>query len=601
MAMKLGKMGAAALLLALLLPSAAFPVMASGYQEHTRSLHVSLPMYDVTGQDGLDQVQIPGGSMLNEIGRPVVPIYSYTVLMLAGERVQSIAISEKSGFTNATGLILPIFEANATVGGTISAPGGSSDGWFPEPELSWETWENANGTSTIAITLYPFRYNANTTQSSYCSQYALGVTYIVTSALITGISSDKHAFDPGEAVALEVGIENQGPSGDFVVGAAILRAGSLEAVDALPLRTVQDLQGESSLQMVWDSSGIEPGDYVAVVEMNDTEGHWLSAASLQLRVGIPAVEVIGFSATPQHFEIGDTVVVEVTARNTGSDDVSGSCMVQIRDDDDLVQHFQINYTGLKPHQQRTFLATWDTSNATEDKVYTVLAYFCYEGLTTNAESCTISTNQLPVPNISSSPSSAWTWLNVTFSASASYDPDGEITTLSWDFGDFTSSSGANVTHAYPLPGNYSVTLTAVDNKGGEGQTSSRIEVARGYYLNVTSNIGAAMAGGGRFPEGAVVQASAPDEVAANGTMGMLGSKYVFKQWTGASNSTDSTVSVIIGYETSHYGLVAIYEEQGSIIMFAILAVVILVALAVALLLFRSKGRGKAEGSGLHRT
>lgn len=600
MALKPWKMCfAAALLLTLLIPSGAFPAVLGGYEEHTRKLHVSLPMYDVTNQGGLDHVQIPGGSVLNEIGRPVVPIYSYTVLMLAGERVQSVVISEKSGFTNATGLILPVFEANTTAGGTVPTPGGSPDGWFPELELSWETWENSNGSSTIAITLYPFRYKANTTESSYSSQYALDVTYIVTSAAITGISSGKSAFDPGEAVPLEVGMENLGASGDFVVGVTILKSGTLETVDALPLRTVQGLQGASSLRIEWTGTGIEPGDYVAVAEMNDTEGHWLSTASLQFTIGIPAVEVIGFSATPQHFEIGDDVVVEVTARNTGSVEVSGSCIAQIRDGDGLVQHFQINYTGLKPRQQRTFLATWDTSNATEDRVYTALAYVLFNGLATGAESCALSTNQMPVPVLSFSPASVWTGLNITFTAAASYDPDGEISSYAWDFGDFASSNGANASHAYALPGNYSVTLTAVDSKGGEGQTSVGIQVVKGYYLNVTSNIGVAVAGGGLFPEGAVVQASAPAEVPASGIMGTLGSKHVFKQWTGASNSTESTVSVTVGYETSHYGLVAVYQEESGIIMFAILAIVILVALVVAFMIFRLRVQGKA-GRGGHR-
>jgi hypothetical protein len=81
-------------------------------------------------------------------------------------------------------------------------------------------------------------------------------------------------------------------------------------------------------------------------------------------------------------------------------------------------------------------------------------------------------------------------------------------------------------------------------------------------------------------------------------MGTLGSRYVFKQWTGAINSTDSTVSVTVGYETSHYGLVAVYQEQGGIIMFAILAIAILAVLAVAFLFFRLRGRGKAGGGGL---
>jgi PKD repeat protein len=52
-----------------------------------------------------------------------------------------------------------------------------------------------------------------------------------------------------------------------------------------------------------------------------------------------------------------------------------------------------------------------------------------------------------------------------FNATESYDPDGIITAYLWDFGDNTNTSGAIVEHAYAAEGNYTVTLTVVDDDG----------------------------------------------------------------------------------------------------------------------------------------
>jgi len=53
-------------------------------------------------------------------------------------------------------------------------------------------------------------------------------------------------------------------------------------------------------------------------------------------------------------------------------------------------------------------------------------------------------------------------LNVIFT-DISEDPDGDIITRYWDFGDDNSSSIANPTHSYQKEGSYTVTMTVTDN------------------------------------------------------------------------------------------------------------------------------------------
>jgi len=59
---------------------------------------------------------------------------------------------------------------------------------------------------------------------------------------------------------------------------------------------------------------------------------------------------------------------------------------------------------------------------------------------------------------------------VTFDASKSYDPDGEIAEYRWDFGDGTVAMGMRVDHVFPERTTYLVTLTIIDDEGAENKT-----------------------------------------------------------------------------------------------------------------------------------
>jgi len=61
---------------------------------------------------------------------------------------------------------------------------------------------------------------------------------------------------------------------------------------------------------------------------------------------------------------------------------------------------------------------------------------------------------------------------ITFDASASFDPDGNITSYSWNFGDGTDATGIMVNHAYEHDGTYTVTLTVTDDDGGTASKSA---------------------------------------------------------------------------------------------------------------------------------
>jgi PKD repeat protein len=63
-----------------------------------------------------------------------------------------------------------------------------------------------------------------------------------------------------------------------------------------------------------------------------------------------------------------------------------------------------------------------------------------------------------------------------FSGSESTDSDGSIESYEWDFGDDTTSTQVAPTHTYAESGNYTVTLTVTDNRGGKSTSTVSAEV-----------------------------------------------------------------------------------------------------------------------------
>jgi PKD repeat protein len=63
-----------------------------------------------------------------------------------------------------------------------------------------------------------------------------------------------------------------------------------------------------------------------------------------------------------------------------------------------------------------------------------------------------------------------------FTGSESSDPDGEIVSYVWDFGDQNTGTGEVVEYCYAEPGNYAVTLTVTDDEGATDSASLDVSV-----------------------------------------------------------------------------------------------------------------------------
>lgn len=105
-------------------------------------------------------------------------------------------------------------------------------------------------------------------------------------------------------------------------------------------------------------------------------------------------------------------------------------------------------------------------------------------------------NKPPVANATASPLSGSAPLEVAFDGSGSEDPDGEIVSYVWDFGDGHTESNVTATHIYQADGTFQATLTVTDDRA-EQDTSAPIEIKvdpGSNYVNAPTNLTAVAEG-----------------------------------------------------------------------------------------------------------
>ncbi len=85
-------------------------------------------------------------------------------------------------------------------------------------------------------------------------------------------------------------------------------------------------------------------------------------------------------------------------------------------------------------------------------------------------------NEPPIASFQSSPDSVDVGRLVTFNASASSDPDGELVAYRWDFGDGGEAEGLSSRRVYAGAGEYNVTLTVEDDMGATASVTNKVVV-----------------------------------------------------------------------------------------------------------------------------
>jgi thermitase len=131
--------------------------------------------------------------------------------------------------------------------------------------------------------------------------------------------------------------------------------------------------------------------------------------------------------------------------------------------------------SLTPDQVESFIfgACKDLGETGEDNIY---GHGLVNAAGTLALAGGFSENYAPVAHMTIFPETGRAPLEVAVNAEQSYDPDGEIITYRWNFGDGATASGINATNTYKMEGPYTLTLTVTDNMGAVSTKTAQVKV-----------------------------------------------------------------------------------------------------------------------------
>jgi hypothetical protein len=118
---------------------------------------------------------------------------------------------------------------------------------------------------------------------------------------------------------------------------------------------------------------------------------------------------------------------------------------------------------------------WTTYKTTVDAVEAISGYDVLAALPDRIERIVESGTRAPVAAIGG-PYTGIEGSSVPLSAAGSSDPDGDVLTYAWDFGDGTTGTGVSPTHTYADNGNYIVKVTVSDPYGVESTATTSVVV-----------------------------------------------------------------------------------------------------------------------------
>jgi hypothetical protein len=307
-------------------------------------------------------------------------------------KVQDVVLSDRSELVTDSGLNIPMTPQILVPSNFEFVPySGPFDGWFPQQNYRWETLENPDGSSTLTIIMYPFFYDPSTTDIRFYKNYSFDIHYAFSELTTVGLSTDKQAYRPGEPVTVRIEVENSGEAQDIIFDAVIKRYGTEEIIDGLSLWNLEDLAGKASFSAQWESHGLDEGYYAVEVNLTDAGGNMLGRKTAVFELGISAGEISEFTASPQHFDIGDLINISLAFRNSGTADVTGTAMIKIQDaTGETIKALNYDIPDLKPENEIGFDDVWETSGIAEG-TYRIVACVLYDDKATNLKTLIVST------------------------------------------------------------------------------------------------------------------------------------------------------------------------------------------------------------------
>jgi hypothetical protein len=563
-------------------------VSSSSQVEASPLIDVAIPDYEVHRINGEDFIELPGGDDYFNIDMPLVPCWRIFQDYPKGCQIQDVRLKYKSEPIVESGLNVPKAVLTTPNGEALHVIRQSENtGWWPGPDFEWTMIQNPES-STLAITVFPFQYNAETAESKFYKSFQFDVIYTYSNVEITKLATDKSRYQTGEPAHIDIELRNIGSEKqDVVVNVVVKDVRKNKVVGGLMLRTLENLEGDASYSTVLETTGYEPGDYELNVELRDKEGYLLDKKIENIRVGTSSGEVKSLDV-PESFKTGDEVKISMSFQNTGNINITGNAVIRIYDSQgNTVDEFEHEITDLNPLKTSTFTDTWDTDRTTNE-TYKIIGYVLYEGDST-------------VPTVKTSHARDTVTITVKLENVTS-------TTINIDNKDYTVTSSSNVINL-SIDTEHEVKIQNIlnENNGQRLELESATlkfpnwsakenqifrtnfyddaELTPIYKLKYNLVVDPGYLSGGYGSSwhlsGSTTQVSVPSEIPETGLMGTLGGKRVFSHWSGDSTATTLTLNILMdGPKTVTAVWTTNYTQPYTIIGASIAALVLITILLI---------------------
>ncbi|MBU0966691.1 MAG: hypothetical protein KKA54_09960 [Proteobacteria bacterium] len=267
---------------------------ADADSEPLSGISIEIPAYEVNQIEGIDHVTIAGGKMLADPGQYEVPYWLEEIQIPAGYELQDVSLVNRSGFTAASGLTLPVVPDDfmEDANGEPFVP--EEYFWYPDQPFSWSVLPNDDGSHTLLLMVYPFSINTDTGEIHYYTNYQFSFFYKQSFVEVTNFHLKKITVGPGEAVDGFIEIKNSSDSTLQVrLRVAARSYGGQVYTDGLPLRTVELKPGSTAVVLQWLTGDTPDGEYTLDAVIEDLDGNKLDTASATFSIDAAAVSCPG--------------------------------------------------------------------------------------------------------------------------------------------------------------------------------------------------------------------------------------------------------------------------------------------------------------------
>lgn len=207
---------------------------------------LTVPPYEVVEDAfgaGLDYVYIPGGSLWLEPGALLLPYQTAVIELPAGVMVENVLLAKREKNYEEMDVSIPVVPLDSPACQCTPEPYPGGDGVVPGKAYDWEVLEGSDGTSALAIRIYPIQYNPQTAEVSFWTTFHFTINYEQSQARVLGIQLSSEQPDPDDSVVAEILLDTSGDMADFIVEGGLYESGSGVLARGLELKVLRGLQG----------------------------------------------------------------------------------------------------------------------------------------------------------------------------------------------------------------------------------------------------------------------------------------------------------------------------------------------------------------------